>query len=95
MNGEASFKTGYGDLLIRAVSEGKWSEILYKAHDNERIELVLASSEQPAGIVDFDMVPPPEGEEDAASALPEEIIRAHNRRLEEGSKIRTDYEGHS
>lgn len=91
--GEASFKTGYGDLLIRAVSEGKWSEILYKAHDNERIELVLASSEQPAGIVDFDMVPPPEGEGDAASALPEEIIRAHNRRLEEGSKIRTDYEG--
>lgn len=91
--GKASFKTGYGDLLVRAVSGGKWSEVLFKAQDGEHIEFVLDSSEQPSGIVDFDMVPPPEGEGDAASALPEEKIRAHNRRLEEGTKVRTEYEG--
>ena len=91
--GKASFKTGYGDLLVRAVSGGKWSEVLFKTQDGEHIEFVLDSSEQPSGIVDFDMVPPPEGEGDAASAPPEEKIQAHNRRLEEGTKVRTEYEG--
>lgn len=91
--GKASFKTGYGDLLVRAVSGGKWSEVLFKAEDGGHIELVLDSSEQPSGIVDFDMVPPPEGEGDAATALSEEKTQAHNHRLEEGTKVRTEYEG--
>ncbi|MPY19163.1 transglutaminase domain-containing protein [Paenibacillus glucanolyticus] len=90
--GEAAFKTGYGDLLIRAVSGGRWNETLFKGQDGECVELVLDSSEQPAGIVDFDMVPPPEGEGEAAIALPEEKIRDHNRRLEEGAKTRSEYE---
>ncbi|MGG3280695.1 transglutaminase domain-containing protein [Paenibacillus solani] len=91
--GQASFKTGYGDLLIRVVKGGKWSELHYKAQDSEHIEFVLDSSKQPSGIVDFDMVPPPEGEGETVPALSEEKIQAHNRRLEEGTKIRTDYEG--
>lgn len=91
--GQASFKTGYGDLLIRVVKGGKWSELHYKAQDSEHIELVLDSTEQPSGIADFDMVPPPEGEGETVPALSEEKIQAHNRRLEEGTKIRTDYEG--
>lgn len=91
--GHASFKTGYGDLLIRVVKDGKWSELHYKAQDSEHIELLLDSTEQPSGIADFDMVPPPEGEGETVLALSEEKIQAHNRRLEEGTKIRTDYEG--
>ncbi|KOY13696.1 transglutaminase domain-containing protein [Paenibacillus xylanivorans] len=90
--GEAAFKTGYGDLLIRAVSGGKWSEVLFKAQDSEHVELVLDSSEQPSGSVDFEMVPPPEGEGEVLNSLPEEKIRDHNRRLEEGTKIRSGYE---
>ncbi|MDR9744039.1 transglutaminase domain-containing protein [Paenibacillus taichungensis] len=90
--GDASFKTGHGDLVIRAVSGGKWGEILFKAQDGDHVELVLDSSEQPSGIVDFDMVPPPEGEGEVVASLPEEKIRAHNRRLEEGTKIRSEYE---
>ncbi|MDN8590386.1 transglutaminase domain-containing protein [Paenibacillus sp. 11B] len=90
--GEAAFKTGYGDLLIRAVSGGQWSEVLFKAQDSDQVELVLDSSEQPSGSVDFDMVPPPEGEAEAAIALPQEKIQEHSRRLEEGTKIRSGYE---
>ncbi|KOR76468.1 transglutaminase domain-containing protein [Paenibacillus solani] len=90
--GKASFKTGYGDLLIRVVYDGMWSELHYKAQDGEHIEFVLDSTEQPSGIVDFDMVPPPEGEGDTVPALSEEKNRVHNRRLEEGTKIRTKYE---
>ncbi|WP_145146358.1 transglutaminase domain-containing protein [Paenibacillus xylanexedens] len=90
--GEAAFKTGYGDLMIRAVSGGKWSEILFKAQESELVELVLDSSEQPTGITDFDMVPPPEGEGEVVIALPEEKIRIHNRRLEEGAQTRSEYE---
>jgi hypothetical protein len=91
--GEAAFKTGYGDLLIRAVSGDKWSEVLFKAQDSDHVELVLDSSEQPSGSADFDMVPPPEGEGEVLNSLPEEKIRDHNRRLEEGTKIRSGYEG--
>ncbi|APO44275.1 transglutaminase [Paenibacillus xylanexedens] len=90
--GEATFKTGCGDLLIRAVSGGKWSEILFKAQGNDHVELVLDSSEQPTGIVDFDMVPPPEREGEVVVALPEEKIEIHNRRLEEGTQTRSEYE---
>ncbi|MFC9706912.1 transglutaminase domain-containing protein [Paenibacillus sp. NPDC056933] len=91
--GKATFKTGYGDLLIRAVNGSKWSEILFEAQNSDHVELVLDSSEQPSGSVDFDMVPPPEGEGEVATALPEEKIQEHNRRLEEGAKTRSGYEG--
>ncbi|WFR62638.1 hypothetical protein P9222_31585 [Paenibacillus amylolyticus] len=91
-HGEATLKTGYGDLFIRAVSGGKWSEILCNAQENKVIEMVLDSSEQPLGSVDFEMVPPPEGEGEVATALPEEKMQEHNRRLEEGAQIRSGYE---
>ncbi|SEM83192.1 transglutaminase domain-containing protein [Paenibacillus sp. OK076] len=90
--GEASFKTGHGDLVIRAVSGGKWGEILFKAQEVAHVELVLNSLEQPSGILNFDMVPPPEGEGEVVASLPEEKILNHNRRLEEGTKIRSGYE---
>lgn len=90
--GEASFKTGYGDLLIRAVRDGVWGERKVTVAESDRIELVLDQAEQPSGTMDLDMVPPPEREGDEAEALSEESIQRHNRRLEEGTKIRTNYE---
>lgn len=90
--GETSFKTGFGDLVIRAVKEGKWGEMKITVADSDRFELVLDTSEQMAGTADFDMVPPPEREGDASEALSEEKIKRHNNRLEEGTKIRTGYE---
>ncbi|MEK4356515.1 transglutaminase domain-containing protein [Paenibacillus sp. FSL M7-1455] len=90
--GEASFKTGYGDLLIRAVRDGVWGERKVTVAESDRIELVLDQAEQPSGTLDLDMVPPPEREGDEAEALSEESIQRHNRRLEEGTKIRTNYE---
>ncbi|WP_327204761.1 transglutaminase-like domain-containing protein [Paenibacillus sp. DMB20] len=89
--GEACFKTGFGDLLIRAVKDGRWGEVKHSA-DDSRCELILGSIEQPTGTVDFDMVPPPEREGEEAEALSEEQIERHNRRLEEGTNIRTGYE---
>ncbi|UVI29091.1 transglutaminase-like domain-containing protein [Paenibacillus spongiae] len=89
--GEVSFKTGFGDLMIRAVKDGKWSEM--KATPAEdRLELVLHASEQRDGTLNFDLVPPPEREGEAVDALSDEKIQRHNSRLEEGTKIRCDYE---
>ncbi|WP_106769755.1 transglutaminase-like domain-containing protein [Paenibacillus faecalis] len=89
--GKASFKTGFGELVIRAVKDGKWKEMKVAAHEND-LELVLDASEQPDGTWDFDLIPPPERSGEAAEALSEEQIQHHHSRLEEGTKIRTDYE---
>ncbi|WP_419871696.1 transglutaminase domain-containing protein [Candidatus Pristimantibacillus sp. PTI5] len=90
--GKASFKTGFGDLMVRAVKDGIWAEKKIAAADGERFELVLDQAGQPSGTADFDMVPPPELPGEAADPLTEEMILRHNRRLEEGTEIRSRYE---
>lgn len=93
--GKVSFKTGLGDLVIRAVKDGQWAETKMEAADigSNPVELVLHASEQPSGLVDFDMVPPPEREGGPPEALTEATLERHNRRLEEGTGCRTSYEG--
>ncbi|MBB3109683.1 hypothetical protein FHS18_001746 [Paenibacillus phyllosphaerae] len=90
--GEAVFKTGYGDLLIRAVHEGRWGECVCPASSGERVEIIIAESAQPAQSVDLELVPPPETEGSAAAPLSESAIERHNERLEEGTAIRSAYE---
>lgn len=90
--GEASFKTGLGDIVIRAVKDGRWGEDKINAAHGEPIELVLDQAQQPDGTADFDMVPPPERNGEAADPLSEERILRHNSRLEEGARIRSGYE---
>lgn len=92
MQGKASFKTGFGDLVIRAVKDGRWGEDKINGAHGELIELVLDQTQQPVGTADFDMVPPPERNGEAADPLSEEKILRHNIRLEEGTKIRSGYE---
>ncbi|MCM3038540.1 transglutaminase domain-containing protein [Paenibacillus motobuensis] len=90
--GEAVFKTGLGDLLIRAVKNGVWGEQKITVADSDYIEMVLDQTEQPYGTHDLDMVPPREREGEAVQALSEDHIQQHNRRLEAGTKLRTSYE---
>jgi hypothetical protein len=90
--GEATFKTGYGDLLIRAVKAGKWGEEKITIADAERFEIMLNQSKQPDGSMDFDMVPPPERSGESSDALSEEALLRHNSRIEEGTQLRTSYE---
>ncbi|CAM3211073.1 transglutaminase domain-containing protein [Paenibacillus lupini] len=93
--GKVTFKTGLGDLVIRAVKDGRWAEtkISVLDHDLNLVELVLNESEQPAGCVDFNMVPPPEREGEPLEPLTEAKIKRHSSRLEEGARCRTSYEG--
>lgn len=90
--GEATFKTGFGDLVIRAVKDGRWGETKISVRDSDRFELTLDCSVQPEGTADFDMVPPPEREGEAADAVTEEKQQRHNARIEEGTRIRTAFE---
>lgn len=90
--GEAILKTGFGDLVIRAVKDGMWGQMKITVADSNRYELVLEATKQPVETVDFDMVPPPELEGEASGALSDERIKYHNQRLEEGTKTRTLYE---
>ncbi|NIK75365.1 transglutaminase-like putative cysteine protease [Paenibacillus castaneae] len=92
INGAASFKTGFGDLVIRAVKSGIWGEEKITVADSERIEIILDQMHQPKGSADFDMVPPPEREGEAVTPLTEEKIQRFNCRVEEGTKTRTNYE---
>lgn len=92
--GEASFKTGLGDLIIRAAKDGIWGEMKISMADCEHIELVLNQEDQPlvGTIVDYDMVPPPAREGEVMEDLSEARIERHNKRLEEGIAIRAQYE---
>ncbi|WP_141680455.1 transglutaminase domain-containing protein [Bacillus sp. FJAT-26390] len=90
--GEATFKTGFGDLLIRAVKVGIWGEVKVTVAEADCFEVILNQSQQPEGILDFDMVPPPERSGESSDPLSEEKLLKHNHRIEEGTKLRTSYE---
>lgn len=91
--GEAVFMTGFGDLVVRAVKAGQWGEMLVTAAQGERIEIVLDQTEQPgSGTIDLDLVPPPATEGEPQQPLSEEQHARHQQRLEEGTKLRADYE---
>ncbi|HEY4430851.1 MAG TPA: transglutaminase domain-containing protein [Paenibacillus sp.] len=92
--GEATFKTGLGDLMIRAAKGGHWGETKISVAACEYVELVLNQDNQPyAGtIVDYDMVPPPACEGEGTEELSEASIQRHQERLTKGIAIRTEYE---
>ncbi|MFD2614939.1 transglutaminase domain-containing protein [Paenibacillus gansuensis] len=90
--GEASLKTGCGDLLIRAVKDGCWGEQKAAADGGGELELVIDRREQPTASQDFDMAPPPEREGEPVEPLSEDALLRHQARLEEGTSIRTGYE---
>lgn len=92
VQGEASFKTGLGDLVIRAVKNGEWGEMKVASTDSERLELIINQSIQPVESVDFDMVPPPEREGDTSDVISEERIQQHQSIIEEGARLRASYE---
>ncbi|OKP70376.1 transglutaminase [Paenibacillus sp. P3E] len=90
--GEASFKTGFGDLIIRVVKAGQWGEKRVTVSDGENIVIVLGQIYQPEGTADFDMIPPPEREGDVSEPVSQEKMQRHQGRLEEGTMIRSSYE---
>ncbi|OAB43009.1 transglutaminase domain-containing protein [Paenibacillus glacialis] len=90
--GEVSFKTGLGDLVIRAVYAGRWGEEKITVADRVHFEVVLDQTQQLEGSVDFDLVPPPEREGEATEPISEEEMQRHNDRLEKGMLIRKNYE---
>ncbi|ACT00164.1 transglutaminase domain-containing protein [Paenibacillus sp. JDR-2] len=90
--GEISFKTGYGDLLVRGAWSGRWGEVKLAAYGSNRLELVLDRTKQPEGMFDLDMVPPPESEGEPAESLSGERESRHAHRLEEGARLRAVYE---
>ncbi|CAM4341223.1 hypothetical protein FHS16_002564 [Paenibacillus endophyticus] len=90
--GEASFKSGFGDLMIRAVKDGSWGEKKIAGLDGERVVLVMDETMQQIGSVDLDMAPPPERVGDSSDPLSDEAVQRHNLRLEEGTRLRGSYE---
>ncbi|MCM3782420.1 transglutaminase domain-containing protein [Neobacillus mesonae] len=95
-DGQAFFKTGYGDLLIRAVFQDRWQEQKVTVGEMEKVDFVLnltGQQEQESGVTDFDMIPPPELDGDALEELNEEAELLHQRRLKEGASIRAAFEG--
>lgn len=94
--GEAFFKTGYGDLLIRAVFQDHWQERKVRVAEMDKVELILNLSSpqvQESGVVDLDMVPPPELAGEVLPELTEQAESMHQERMKEGAAIRAAFEG--
>ncbi|MBO2944662.1 transglutaminase domain-containing protein [Paenibacillus sp. F411] len=90
--GRARFKTGYGDLIIRAVKGGVWHEVKNTPVDFGTMTLVLNTSAPPQGSVELDLVPPPELEGKQPPLLSQEQLQRHQERLAAGTALREAYE---
>lgn len=90
-NGSVSLTTGLGDLMIHASSDKGWGFKKISVKDTESIDIVIGSEPPADGIIDLDMVPPPEIhlKEDEIS---EEERQENDRRLKEEDRIRKEYE---
>ncbi|MFF2156954.1 transglutaminase domain-containing protein [Paenibacillus chitinolyticus] len=90
--GLALFRTGWGDLLVRAVKDGLWAEEKLSTAGSSTLVMTIRNAEESAGTLDVDMVPPPEREGEALSAVTEEMLRLHQEREREGAAIRKSFE---
>ncbi|SDW56484.1 transglutaminase domain-containing protein [Paenibacillus sp. CF384] len=90
--GEVSLTTGYGDLLVRAVNGSLWGELKLSVSEQDDYTITIGEYEQQDGIVEFDMVPPPEQPADEATAVTEEVLQLHRNRLQQGAAIRKSFE---
>lgn len=90
-SGEALFRTGYGDLIVRAVRDGCWAEQSVAAEVQE-LTLTLRHTGQPEGTATFDMTPPPERPGEPREPLAEERLVRHRERVAEGERLRQAYE---
>ncbi|WP_405080097.1 transglutaminase domain-containing protein [Paenibacillus chitinolyticus] len=90
--GLAAFRTGWGDLLVRAVKDGLWGEEKFSAAGSSSLVMTIRSAAEPPGTLDVDMVPPPEREGEALSVVTEEMLRLHQEREREGAAVRKSFE---
>ncbi|MGX4583899.1 transglutaminase domain-containing protein [Paenibacillus chitinolyticus] len=90
--GLALFRTGWGDLLVRAVKDGLWAEEKFSAAGSSTLVMTIRNAEELSETLDVDMVPPPEREGEALSVVTEEMLRLHQEREREGAAIRKSFE---
>ncbi|ANS76898.1 transglutaminase [Paenibacillus yonginensis] len=90
--GEVSFKTGYGELFVRAAHKDRWGQCQLTAAEAKRLEIMLSQTGQPQASEDFIMVPPPEIPDPELAPLTEEALERHAARVAEGAAIRAAYE---
>ncbi|MFC9775570.1 transglutaminase domain-containing protein [Paenibacillus chitinolyticus] len=90
--GLALFRTGWGDLLVRAVKDGLWAEEKFSAAGSSTLVMTIRNAEEPPGTLDVDMVPPPEREGEALSVVTEEMLKKHQAREQEGTAVRKSFE---
>jgi len=92
-DGEVSLKTGFGDLYVHASNGDYWGENKIRVRDGDTFEITLDRIEPESGtVIDLEMVPPPELPDDAAQTIPEEEMRRHHERVQEGARIRKGFE---
>ncbi|SEF93011.1 transglutaminase domain-containing protein [Paenibacillus sp. UNC499MF] len=90
--GLAVFRTGWGDLLVRAVKDGLWGEEKLSAAGSSSQVLTIRNAPTPAGTQDVDMVPPPEREGEARTDVSGEMLELHREREQEGTAVRKNFE---
>lgn len=89
--GEVSASIGYGDILIHAVHGNSWGFNKISVSSGDTFEIFLESKLPEDGVLEFEMVPPPEIHEEEVQATDEER-KINDLRLKEEDKIRTAFE---
>lgn len=91
-SGQVSLTTGLGDLYIHVASDDAWGFKKVSVKDEEYSEIVITSGLPEDGIIDLDMVPPPEIKEEESEKITPEQKENNDRRLKAEDKLRADFE---
>ncbi|MDF2838150.1 MAG: transglutaminase, partial [Paenibacillus sp.] len=91
-NGEVAFRTGFGDLYVQAWQGDRRAEAKIRVGDGDVFPFVIDLKPHAEGILDLDMVPPPEIPDSEADLVSAEERALHNDRVQEGARIRKRFE---
>lgn len=89
--GETSVSVGYGDILIHAVHGDSWGFNKISVGSGDVFEVMVENKLPEDGVLEFEMVPPPETHEEEVQATDEER-KNNDLRLKVEDKIRTAFE---
>ncbi|WP_219835404.1 transglutaminase domain-containing protein [Paenibacillus sp. R14(2021)] len=91
-SGQVSLTTGFGNLFVHAAGPGAWNTMVIHPADADEFTIVLNAGLGDSELVQaFDMVPPPAAELGKEDVPVHEQLR-NQERVQEGARIRADYE---
>ncbi|MCM3339245.1 transglutaminase domain-containing protein [Paenibacillus sp. MER TA 81-3] len=90
-NGVVKFTTGYGDLLIHVRNDQGYGYRKISVGEADVFEVAIESNQDHAGVLDWDMVPPPEIPDKSDDMMTEEERHSNDNRVQHGTATRAAF----